>query len=190
MRLLNKALSWSLYAAVITMMVFAMAANFLIIAQAFFSPLNVVQGNSMSPVVNQGDAVLLTGAATESLNVGDIVVFPDPENPDSNIIHRIVGMNTEDGMVYAVTKGDANAVEDPYMTPADEVEGKVSLVLPKAGFFLSFLRTPPGFIICVLSPFAVLLLYLFAKWYQESRGTGKTALTRDLLPGSKVASGN
>jgi len=186
MRLLDKIISWSLYAAVIGIIIFALGANFLIIVQAIFSPLSVVQGNSMSPVIKTGDAVYITSADSSRLSVGDIVVFNDPENPRRSIVHRVVGLEESDGSVYAVTRGDANAVNDPFMIPVNRVSGKVGMILPKAGLFLSFLSTPSGFILCVLCPFGVLLLYLMVKWRLEKAGTGASFLTRELIRGSRT----
>jgi signal peptidase I len=184
MRLLNKTLSWLLYAAVITLMIFALFANFLIIAQALFSPLSVIQGHSMNPAIQENDAVIATGAGPDQLSIGDVVIFNDPDNYQQSIIHRIVDFDEEKGTLYAMTKGDANTVADPFMVPVDRVYGKVRVVLPKVGFFLSYLRSYPGFVTCVLCPFGLLLLYLVAKWYLEKTSPGETLFSLVLIPSS------
>lgn len=173
MRSLDRFLSKSLYAIVIVLVVFAMFANFVIIAQFLFSPLRVVEGNSMNPAISDDDAVFVTSADPSSLEVGDIVIFSDPDAPTQDIMHRIVSIEEESGDTCIVTKGDANDVADPYLIPADKVSGKVSMVLPKAGFVLEFLRTPPGFIICVIIPFALLALYLIGRWHLQKTVSGK-----------------
>jgi signal peptidase I len=181
-RHLSKALSWMLYATVVVLMIFALFANFLIIAQALFSPLDVVQGNSMNPTIEEEDAVYVTQADPENLSVGDIVIFDDPEDYHQSIVHRIVGFVEEDGIEYAVTKGDANAVVDPFLLPVNSVDGKVGMILPKAGVFLSYLRSYPGFIACVICPLCLLVLYLLAKCHLEKNANGKSLFSRALIP--------
>ena len=90
-------------------------------------------------------------------------------------------MENEDSGLVIETKGDANAYPDPYMMPADRIAGKVSLVLPYAGLFLTFLRTPPGFIICVVCPLFLLLLYLVSHWYLEKVEPGEGLFSRNII---------
>lgn len=162
MRGLDHALSWLVYAAVISMTVFAVFANFAIIIQSVLSPLLVVQGSSMEPYIEEGDAVLLAYPGEGQLHVGDVVVFRDPLDPGVSIVHRIVELQEEEETLYAMTKGDANAIRDPIPIPVDSVGGKVRLVLPKAGLLITFLISPQGFALCVLCPLSILLLYLLA----------------------------
>lgn len=184
MRILSRFLSWALYMTVISIMIFAIAANFLIIAQGLFSPLNVVEGDSMSPTITSNDAVLVASADPAKLKEGDVVVFRDPEGPGQNIIHRIVGLEEKKGSLYAVTKGDGNSVADPFMTPVNRIWGKVSLTLPQAGVFIKYLKSIPGFISCVICPFLVLLLYLIVKCYLEKHPPESSILAHELIPSS------
>jgi signal peptidase I len=181
LRLLDRILSKSVYLAVISLVVFAMAANFIIIAQSFFSPLQVVEGNSMSPAIRDDDAVFVTAADPASLYVGDIVLFNDPQAPGQVIMHRIISIEDESGEVSVVTKGDANQVSDPYLIPADTVNGKVSAVLPKAGLLLEYLKSPSGFILCVIIPFALLALYLIGRWYLEKNPSSAGFLNWNII---------
>ncbi len=182
MRLLGKYLSGALYIMVLGLVVFAILANFVVIAQSLFSPLNVVQGDSMSPSIKSNDAVLVTSVANEDLKEGDVVVYRDPEVPDQNIMHRIVAMEDENGSTYVTTKGDNNNIDDPFLVPASRIWGKVRFVLPGAGTFLTYLKSRAGFITCVISPFALLLVYLIAKCYLEKHESESTGLARQLIP--------
>jgi signal peptidase len=167
--------------AVILLIVFAIVSNFVIIAQALFSPLSIVKGDSMNPTINDDDAVVITSADPSQLDIGDVVAFKDPEVSGETIIHRIVGMEDSGSGLIIETKGDANASSDPYPTSESGIIGKVSVVLPRAGLFLTFLRTPPGFIICVICPFCLLLLYLIAHWYLEKTGPGGGLFAREII---------
>ncbi|MDY6793949.1 MAG: signal peptidase I [Actinomycetota bacterium] len=184
MRLLSALLSKALFAAMMGIVVLALGSNFVVIAQAMFHPLKVVQGNSMSPGINDDDAVFITDVTAKELSLGDIVVFGDPENHRQKIMHRIVDFQTHDGSIYAITRGDANSINDPYLVPLEGITGRVWVTLPKAGLFLSHIRTMPGFISCVICPLALLLLYLLGRCYLEKTGTNHGFLSKELIPSS------
>lgn len=181
MQRLEKPLSRLVELAVSCMVALAITFNFIIIAQTFLSPFREVQGNSMKPYIEEGDAVLATGAVPEKLKPGDVVIFPDPENRTSSIVHRIVSLEEREGDLVAVTKGDANPDIDPFVIPVRNIYSKVHLVLPMGGAFLRFLISPHGFVLCVLCPFLVLALYLIGKKYQEDRGNGNSFLLREVI---------
>lgn len=164
-------------------MAFSLISNFLIVAQGFFAPFNIVAGNSMSPALEENDAVIITAFDQHELSVGDVVVFNDPDDPRREIVHRVVELREEEGTLCAVTKGDANPAPDPYLTPVSQIKGRVSLVIPKLGIYLSFIRTPPGFITCILCPLGLMVLYLLARRYLEDCGTGKSLLAKEIIPG-------
>lgn len=182
---IGKALSWLLGCAVMAMMVFAIASNFVIIAQSTISPLSPVMGNSMYPHIKDGDAVLVIGGGKENLRVGEVVVFPDPENPEQSVVHRVIALEEKRGSTYAVTKGDANPTADPFEIPLSRVSGTVKLVIPHGGTFIEYLRSPRGYITCVITPLLLLALYLLARRYLESPEQRKGLLARELIPQSR-----
>jgi signal peptidase len=143
---------------VIVLFLTAMVVNTVIIVQGVMSPIQVVASNSMAPYIDTRDGLILGSAAPESLQVGQVVVFPDPEVRSQRIVHRIVGIEQMDGAAYLVTKGDNNPVADPFLTPADNVEGRVAVLLPNFGIFFDFVNSPYGFALTVISPFMLLLL--------------------------------
>ncbi|AFK22219.1 signal peptidase I [Pyrococcus sp. ST04] len=108
------------------------------------SPLVVVVSGSMEPVFYRGDIVVLKGVRPEEVKVGDVVVYKSPiaRYP---IIHRVrkievVNINGRNELCF-VTWGDHNPVPDIYPTPygildcvpADAIEAKALLVIPKIG---------------------------------------------------------
>ncbi len=179
---LGRALSRLLGTAVMAMLVFALASNFLIIAQATISPLSPVKGNSMYPHIKDGDAVLVAPKAAEDVKVGEVVVFPDPEEPEQSIVHRVVALEQERGAVYAVTKGDANPGEDPFAVPLSNVTGAVRAVIPRGGIFIDYLRSPAGYLACVITPLLVLALYVLARHYLERPGPRRGWLSLEIIP--------
>src|SRR5439155_25760356 len=72
---------------------------------AFAGRIRVVSGDSMSPTLRPGDAIVVDQVAASDVKPGDIITFYDPANR-LNIAHRVVRIR--DGPRF-VTKGDANA---------------------------------------------------------------------------------
>jgi len=71
----------------------------------------VANTNSMLPLIDYGDLVILTdGFDKRQLVVGDIIVYQA-----NSIIHRIIDIQeTEKGERIYTAKGDNNALKDPY----------------------------------------------------------------------------
>lgn len=111
----------------------------------------VVSG-SMAPAIPLGSMVIVAPASSYAL--GDVVTVAtgDPRQP---VTHRIVRV-TDDGRI--VTKGDANADEDPVVRQPEDVVGRVRLHIPLLGHVLAAVRTVPGFIFLVVIP-GTLLMY-------------------------------
>lgn len=58
--------------------------------------------------MNTGDVILLRNPGAENIEVGDVIVFIQEQNPILEpIIHRVVGINDTNGIVFQ-TKGDHN----------------------------------------------------------------------------------
>ena len=69
-----------------------------------------VESNSMSPVINKGDAVFVRSVAARDLRENDIISVKTNDN-SGVFTHRIVKIDTENSLVF--TKGDANQSRDP-----------------------------------------------------------------------------
>ncbi len=91
------------------------------------TPVVAVFSESMVPNLMKGDLVVVQGGP--SYSVGDIVVYDAPVYPYP-IIHRII-QTESDGVV---TRGDANSVADPWVTPQSSIHGKAVLRIPLLGW--------------------------------------------------------
>ncbi|MBA3742796.1 signal peptidase I [Sporichthya sp.] len=111
-----------------------------------------VLSGSMAGYAGRGDLVVGSDTRTDSLHVGDVVLFAPPtpyETPGNHpVAHRIRSIDTVDGRLVATTKGDANAQPDPWtLDLAHTRTAQVHLVLPSAGWpfiRLHLLATPAG----------------------------------------------
>src|SRR5581483_3933762 len=115
-------------------------------------PVTLVDGNSMYPNLESGDVVVYHKADIANIGPGTIIVYVQGQTGipilDSMlkpvIIHRVTEMIVQDGQAYYGTKGDNNQVADPILVKYADVLGTPSLILPKIGLPLLFLKSVPG----------------------------------------------
>jgi signal peptidase I len=112
-----------------------------------------------------GDIVLiksLSDKAKTELEAGDVISFIS-QNSDSfgeTITHMIRERTTnEDGELAYVTYGTNTGTNDEALVEPEYVLGVYSGKLPKVGSFFQFLKTTPGYVICILIPFLLLILW-------------------------------
>jgi signal peptidase len=109
----------------------------------------------MSPVMGLGDAIVVEQVEPARLAVGDVVSLrTGPEH--AVYTHRIVRIAERDGQIWIETRGDANELADPSITPASAVVGRVTGVVPVAGYLLALLSVPVG-VVFVLATGALLI---------------------------------
>lgn len=118
-----------------------------------FTPYEVliVRSGSMEPVIATGGIVVVDRSATTP-PVGAIASFRDPDG--SLVTHRVVGT---DGS-RLITRGDANAADDPLDRAAASVYGTVDLTVPLIGYLIHLLRQPTAFLILLLGTGGFLIL--------------------------------
>jgi signal peptidase len=103
----------------------------------------VVTG-SMQPVIPIGSLVVTENLPAGQLQVGDIMVFPNPNDTKLTIVHRIVWLShDQSGDVLVRTKGDYNALPDSWTIKrsATADADRVIEILPGAGTAAGYLQT-------------------------------------------------
>ena len=121
----------------------------------------VVTSGSMAPEIQAGDSIVIRQVTSASqLRLGQIITFYPTGSPKL-VTHRIVGLANVvrvdgtgrpvlDGSgqpvrdPYVRTKGDANPVPDPNLTPSTSVRGIVREVHPGWGVPLAWAHSPTG----------------------------------------------
>jgi signal peptidase I len=111
---------------------------------------NVLSG-SMSPVLERGTLVISLPVKPETIQKGDIIVFRQIPVGERPMVHRVIDIRRNSPLQF-VTKGDALANPDPLTVPALNVLGKVTYHTPLLGFIAQFLKTLPGFLLCLILP--------------------------------------
>ena len=101
---------------------------------AFATPMPVVTvvSDSMVPIINRGDLLLVT--SPKNAKIGDIVVYKVSVMGNIPIVHRLIGKETVNGKEYWVIKGDNNPSSDPWLITDDNIVGKVVLDFPLLGY--------------------------------------------------------
>ena len=124
----------------------------------------VVVTESMVPTINVNDAIVVKRANAKTLKVGDIITFSsnDIYYNGWTITHRIVEKSDDNGNVVYRTKGDNNDLVDSAAVDFDNIYGKVILRIPKIGYLHKFISTPFGFILSIIIP--VLLVIIYEVW--------------------------
>mgnify|MGYP005804948119 FL=1 len=138
----------------------------------------IVLSDSMSATdFSAGDLVLSKEVDPSTLQAGDIISFQstDPDNYGGVVTHKIRELTTdENGNPGFVTYGTTTGKNDESIVTYDFVLGKYQTKLPGVGTFFQFLKTTPGYIVCIFLPFLLLILLqgfnsirLFRRYKQE-----------------------
>ncbi|GAA0469516.1 signal peptidase I [Alkalibacillus silvisoli] len=104
-----------------------------------FHLLNVLSG-SMEPKVSPGDIIIVKN--TDAIEENDVITFRDHQN--NLVTHRVIDVIEESGTAHYETKGDANNTPDHILVTNEEIVGKLSFSIPKAGYMMDFLKGPFG----------------------------------------------
>ena len=140
----------------------------------------IVLSDSMSKTdFNAGDLVLVKAVDPSTLKEGDIIAYTsqNTSNYGETVTHKIRKRTTDaNGEPGFVTYGTTTDTDDETVVTYPYVLGKYSSRIPKVGAFFQFLKSTPGYIVCVLIPFLLLILLegircirLFRKYKAEQQ---------------------
>lgn len=150
----------------------------------------IVQTDSMSKSENNkdidihfnaGDIIIIKNVKdATALNVGDVIAFMSTNSVSygETVTHMIrdVKKDEQGKVIGYVTYGTNTGTNDEALVEPEYVLGKYTGKLPGVGNFFAFVKSTPGYIICILVPFVLLILYngvnvirLFKKYKAEQR---------------------
>lgn len=122
----------------------------------------IVLSDSMSATdFSAGDLVLTRDVDPTTLQPGDIIAFTstNTESYGQVVTHKIRSLTTTDsGEPGFITYGTTTDTNDEAVVTYMDVLGKYSGRLAGVGRFFNFLKTTPGYILCIFVPFALLIL--------------------------------
>jgi len=99
----------------------------------------VVRGTSMLPAYETGDLVVLQQQPAYA--VGDVIGYRVPTGEIGAgrvVLHRIIGTSPGGFLV----QGDNNEAVDPWTPTADDIAGRLWIVIPVVGRLLAWLHEP------------------------------------------------
>ena len=145
---------------------------------------------------NAGDIVIIKNVKDPTkFQAGDIISFMSTNNDSygETITHMIREVKrTEDGKLLGyVTFGTNTGTDDEALVEPEYILGSYAGKLPGAGNFFAFVKSTPGYIVCILVPLLLLILYnginvirLFRKYRREQ--TAEMRAERDKLEAERA----
>lgn len=138
----------------------------------------IVLSDSMSKTdFSAGDIVISKAVDPTTLQVGDIISYQSmsEDNFGQVVTHKIRELTTDaQGNPGFITYGTTTNVNDENVVTYPFVLGKYCGRIPKLGLFFQYLKTTPGYIICILIPFLLLIgiqglncIQIFKKYKKE-----------------------
>lgn len=173
-----KVITWLLIAFTVFMMIFTIVTVTTVDRNdrsIFGVKFYIVQTDSMSKSENNkdmdihfnaGDIVLIKDLSDNEkaeLKAGDVIAFlsTNSVNYGETVTHMIreVKYNDEGKIVGFVTYGTNTGTNDEKVVEPEYILGKYTGKLPGVGNFFAFVKSTPGYIVCILVPFLLLILY-------------------------------
>ncbi len=122
----------------------------------------IVLSDSMSKTdFSAGDLVLVKEVDPATLKEGDIIAYTSQNSANfgETVTHKIRRLTTDpQGNPGFITYGTTTDTDDETVVTYPYVLGRYQRRIPKIGFFFRFLKTTPGYIVCILIPFLLLIL--------------------------------
>lgn len=122
----------------------------------------IVLSDSMSKTdFSAGDLVLVKEVDPATLQAGDIIAYTSQNSSNFGevVTHKIRALTTDaDGNAGFITYGTTTDTDDETVVTYPYVLGKYQTSLAGVGKFFQFLKTTPGYIVCILVPFLALIL--------------------------------
>ena len=123
----------------------------------------IVLSDSMSATdFDAGDLVVVKEVDPSTLQPGDIISYQsqNSENYGATVTHKIRARTTDaNGNPGFITYGTTTGVDDETVVTYPFILGQYQMALPGVGTFFQFLKTPQGYIVCILIPFLLLIIY-------------------------------
>ena len=155
-------------------------------------PFMAIFGTSMQPEYEPGDLILIEEISPSDIKVGDVIVYNVPPmvrsvyNYPMVVAHRVVKVDTTQGVISFRTKGD-NTGEDPFTVRPEDVRGQVSNSIAHLGFPLLFLQSDYGLIFVVIG-LSLLALYLYSDELRRGRRTVQRGIFAPVIEESQRSS--
>lgn len=109
-----------------------------------------------------GAIVIMKEVDPSTLEEGDIISYisQSTESFGEVITHKIRSKTVDaQGNPGFITYGTTTGVDDEMVITYPYITGKYVGHIPAVGYFFTFLKTTPGYFVCIFIPFAILIIY-------------------------------
>ena len=155
----------------------------------------IVNSDSMAATdFDAGSLILVKEVDPSTLNEGDIITFmsQDTNRFGETITHKIRTLITDaEGNPGFVTYGTTTDTDDETIVTYPYVLGQYQSHIAGLGTFFNFLKTIPGYFVCVFTPFMLIILYEGVKFFNLFRRYKKEQMEemqaeRDKIEAEKI----
>ena len=133
----------------------------------------IVNSDSMAKTdFNAGDLILVKEVDPSTLKEGDIITFmsQDTDSFGETITHKIRKVTIDaEGNPGFVTYGTTTDTDDETIVTYPYVLGQYQSHIAGLGTFFNFLKTTPGYFVCIFTPFMLIILYEGVKFFNLFR---------------------
>lgn len=133
----------------------------------------IVNSDSMAATDFKAGSLILTKEVDPStLKEGDIITFmsQDTDSFGETITHKIRKITTDaEGNPGFITYGTTTGVDDETIVTYPYVLGKYTGHIAGLGTFFNFLKTTPGYFVCIFTPFMLIIIYEGLKFFNLFR---------------------
>ena len=133
----------------------------------------IVNTDSMAATdFNAGSLILVKEVDPATLKEGDVITFmsQDTDSFGETITHKIRSLTVDaEGNPGFITYGTTTGVNDDTIVTYPYVLGKYESHIAGLGTFFNFLKTTPGYFVCIFTPFMLIILYEGIKFFNLFR---------------------
>ena len=192
--IVKNVVTWVVVALAVAMMIFTIISATTLDRNnrsLFGRKMFIVNSDSMKATdFAAGDLILVKEVDPKTLKEGDIISYTstNTENFGKLVTHKIRKLTTTaSGDPGFITYGTTTGEDDKTVVTYPYIVGKYTGKIPKMGHFFQFLKTTPGYIVCILVPFMLLILsqaYESVKLFKQYKAEQNAALEEEK---SKIA---
>ncbi len=133
----------------------------------------IVNTDSMAATdFNAGSLIFVKEVNPLTLKEGDIITFmsQDTDSFGETITHKIRKVTTDaEGNPGFITYGTTTDTDDETIVTYPYVLGKYQGNIPGLGTFFNFLKTTPGYFVCIFTPFMLIIVFEGVKFFNLFR---------------------
>ena len=194
LNIIKNVVTWLVVAAAVAMMIFTIISATTLDRNnrsLFGKKMFIVNSDSMKATdFAAGDLIFVKEVDPSTLKEGDIISYTstNTENFGELITHKIKKLTvTASGEPGFITYGTTTGEDDKTIVTYPYIVGKYTGKIAKMGYFFQFLKTTPGYIVCILVPFMLLIIsqaWTSIKLFKQYKAEQNAALEEEK---SKIA---